>query len=267
LLDVLQTSFIFPGRHWQGSADVQVRPGPGEELIPLKTSRGTAIMGLFSRASTKPRGTILYFYGNAECIAFARPIAALFRTLGYHCMLVDFPGFGLSSGEPSEQGCYDAAEAAFAYLKSRPGIDPARLIAAGWSLGGAVAIELAHRHEKHLRGLMTFSTFDSMIDFAQRQYPFLPVSYFLTHRFDSAEKVRQLSLPYFVAHGQCDSLIPVSNAHRLAAVHGRTQMVTTCLCPDADHIDFFEAGGKQLLQEMAAFLERVTTGPAISSPA
>src|SRR4051812_44719352 len=173
-------------------------------------------MSLFGRAAKpKSRGTILYFYGNAESIASARPIATLFRKLNYHCMLVDFPGFGLSSGEPSEQGCYDAAEAAFAHLRARPDVDPARLIVAGWSLGGAVAIGFAHRREKALRGLMTFSTFYSMIDFAQRQFPLLPVSYMLAHRFDSADKVRKLSLPYFVGHGECDSFIHVSDARRL----------------------------------------------------
>ena len=130
--------------------------------------------------------------------------ADIFRDMGYHVMLVDYPGYGLSQGSPSEQGCYDAGQAAYDYILARPDVDAGRIVIAGWSLGSGVAIELVHRHKDdgHIRALMTFCAFYSMVDVAQRHYPFLPVSAVLKHRFLSADKVRDLSLPWFLAHGR-----------------------------------------------------------------
>jgi uncharacterized protein len=259
MLDSLQSSLIFPGHQFQGASETRIHPGEGEELIPLQSPKGTHIQGLFIKSpSNTPRPTILYFYGNAESLASARDIALLFRDPDCHTMLVDYPGYGMSEGQPSEQGCYDAAEAAFRHVRTRPDVDTHHLLAAGWSLGGAVAIDLAHRHPSDFCGLMVFSTFSSLLDFAKAQFPLLPASLLLKHRFDSAAKLRQLTVPTFIAHGTHDSLIPVSHAHSLAQAHPHPTAITLHLC-DADHCDLFHAGGPRLVRAVAAFLHRVTS--------
>ena len=85
------------------------------------------------------------------------------------------------------------ADAAYDYLVSTRGVEPDRIIAAGWSLGGAVAIDLASRRQ--VGGLIAFSSFTSLGDMARRILPFVPVSLLLRHRFDSVSKIAKIGCP------------------------------------------------------------------------
>src|SRR5262249_51205161 len=87
----LQTRLIFPGQETQGQAFAEVRPRPGTELIRLKTHRGESIVALYGPALTPggqphpqaaDRPTLIYFYGNAMCLSYARSEFDQFRRLG-----------------------------------------------------------------------------------------------------------------------------------------------------------------------------------------
>ena len=80
-----------------------------------------------------------------------------------------------------EQACYQTADACYKHLLSRENVDPRRIVIAGRSLGGAVAIDLASRLD--VAGLVAFSTFTRMSEMASRRYPFVPASLLLRHRF------------------------------------------------------------------------------------
>ena len=85
-------------------------------------------------------------------------------------------------------------------------VDAKTIIAAGWSLGGAVAIDLASRRQ--VGGLIVFSTFTSGVEMARRMLPFVPVSLLLRHRFDSVHKIAKIRCPILIGHGRRDPLIP-----------------------------------------------------------
>ena len=108
-------------------------------------------------------------------------------------LIPEFVGYGMSGGSPSERGCQDTADAAYEYLVETRGIEPERIVVGGWSLGGAVAVDLASRTP--VAGLIMFSSFTSGVDMAHRIVPFLPVSLLLRHRFDNIGKIRQRHLP------------------------------------------------------------------------
>ena len=148
----LQTRLIFPGADTQGQTFAEVRPRPGTELVDLTTQRGVRVVALFGAALTPDglpdpraasRPTMIYFYGNAMCMNYAMPEFERFRRLGLNVLIPEYSGYGMSGGSPSETGCQDTALAAMDYLVSTRGVDPKRILAAGWSLGGAVAIDLA----------------------------------------------------------------------------------------------------------------------------
>ena len=150
------------------------------------------------------------------CVNDASYIGVRFRSLGYHVMLIDYEGFGMSGGKPSEQGCYNAAEAAYQYVLTRPDVDPHRLVAAGWSLGSAVAVDLAwrHRDDGTIGALMTFSGMTSLVDVAKHHYPFLPVGILVRHRFMAIDKIKDIKVPYFAGHGKRDSIVPFACSQR-----------------------------------------------------
>jgi pimeloyl-ACP methyl ester carboxylesterase len=173
-----------------------------------------------------------------------------FRCLGLNVIVPEYVGYGMSSGRPSEQGCYAAAEAAYDYLTGRPDIDPTKVAACGWSLGGAVAVDLALR--RPIAGLALFSSFTSMADMARRSFPFLPVSLLLRHRFESDRKIPSVRCPILIGHGLSDSIVPPVMADRLEAL--ARARVTRLGIEGADHNDFFAIGHGRIFTALDEFL-------------
>jgi fermentation-respiration switch protein FrsA (DUF1100 family) len=175
-------------------------------------------------------------------------------------IIPDYVGYGMSGGRPSEQGTQVTADAVYNYLVSTRKVEPGRIIAAGWSLGGAVAIDLASRRD--LGGLVVFSTFTSGADMARRVLPFAPVSLLLRHRFDSARKIAKIRCPILIGHGRLDPIIPFAMGEKLAATAGGP--VTTLWIDQAEHNDFFAVGGREVDLALAKFVKAHFGGEGIA---
>ncbi|MCC2671158.1 MAG: Dienelactone hydrolase family protein, partial [Armatimonadetes bacterium] len=239
-----------------------VRAAPGSELVSLRTSSGETIAALYGPALSEagepvadPRKapTLLYFYGNGTCLKTAQDQFEQFRRAGANVMIAEYVGYGMSTGRPSEAGCYATADAAYDYLRSRPDVDPARIVAAGGSLGGAVAIDLASR--KPVAGLITFMTFTSLPEVAQKHFPLVPTSPLLRYRFDSVAKMRQIHCPVLLAHGTSDLLVPHRMMDRLAGAAAAP--VTKILVSSATHYNLFHVGERPIAEGLRKFLTRI----------
>ncbi len=264
MLALLQTRLIFIGASTQNTPDAVVEPPPLSELVHLQAAGATPITGLFGRSvegasATARRPTVLFFYGNAMCMKDALANFHDFRRAGANVMIVDYEGFGMSGGKPSEQGCYATAEAAYQYLLTRTDIDRHNLVPAGWSLGAAVAIDLAAKHAKDhtLSGVMTFSAFTSMVDTAQHHYPIFPISLMLMHRFDSLSKMPAINVPLLMVHGRLDDIVPYAMHARLRAA--ATAPVTDLTLDHAAHNDLFDADEATLQPAIEKFLRARST--------
>ncbi len=262
VLYTVQTNVIFPGASTQGDPNAQVRPAAGTELIHLRTQHGEPIVALYGPAlrgdgklhpDPAGRPTFVYFYGNAMCLASAQFQLEQFRRLGLNVIIPDFVGYGMSGGRPSERGCEDTALAVYDYLTSNRGVPGSKILAGGWSLGGAVAIDLAGR--KPVAGLIIFCTFTSGVDMGRRLLPFLPVSLLLRHRFDNLSKIPHVGCPILIGHGRRDSIIPFAMAEKLAAA--AKSPVTTLWIAQADHNDFFDVAGRRVGDAISDFVDRI----------
>jgi fermentation-respiration switch protein FrsA (DUF1100 family) len=265
LLTSLQTRLIFPGQATQGQASSVVMPPAGTERLTLRTADGVPIVALFGPAlapdgrpvrDAAQRPTLLYFYGNGDCLNDCLPEFTAFRRLGVNVLIPDYAGYGMSGGSAGETACYATADAAYASLLTRRDLDPKRIVAAGWSLGSAVAIDLAAR--KPIRGLVAFSAFSSMTDMARRQYPFVPVSLLLRHRFENRQKLARIACPVLLAHGTRDTFVPFAMRDCLAAA--ARGLVTRVDVPGAHHGDIFAIGGPRLMRRVGAFLDACNGG-------
>jgi fermentation-respiration switch protein FrsA (DUF1100 family) len=265
VLYALQTRLIFPGSATQGDPAAAVRPAPGSELVTLRTAAGDRVAALFGpalKADGSPRGdaarcpTVVFFYGNGMCLsAAADDLFGLFRRLGANVLIPEYVGYGLSGGSPSEAGCYATADAAYDHLLARKDVDPERIVACGWSLGGAVAVDLAVRRK--VAGLAVFSTFTGAVDLARRLFPFLPASALLRHRFDSRSKIGRVTVPVLIGHGRNDSIVPHEMSERLADAAVSAPEVTRYTVEGADHNDFFLVGSAQTVARLQPFLDRL----------
>jgi fermentation-respiration switch protein FrsA (DUF1100 family) len=266
LLYGFQTRMIFPGSATQGTPEASVEPRPGVEMLRLTTAKGDRVVAAFGPALTgrgEPhpdapnRPTLLYFYGNGWNLHYAaEEDLDRFRRLGLNVLIPDYVGYGLSGGEPGEPACYETADACYDHLLRRPDIDPDRIIAAGRSLGGAVAIDLAAR--RNVAGLVAFCTFTRMVEMARKRFPFLPASLLLRHRFDSIDKIARVTCPILLGHGADDDFVPAEMTAALA--RAAAAPVTHFTVEGANHNDFYEVGEAQVFGAVRAFAERIAGG-------
>ena len=124
---------------------------------------GNKISGRWIPPETPQHGAVLVTNGNGGNLTHRGRLAAdLRKSLGAGVLLFDYPGYGKSSGKPTEEGCYAAGEAAYKWLTEEQKIPPSRIILCGESLGGGTAVELATRHDH--RALVLIYTFTSLPD-------------------------------------------------------------------------------------------------------
>jgi pimeloyl-ACP methyl ester carboxylesterase len=261
----LQMQLVFPGAQSRGQLNARIYPPAGCELVILDGPDGTKIVGLLgspiAKAGTHPPPSLLYFYGNGMCMADSLSEFNQFRRLGFNVIVVDYEGYGMSGGEPSEQGCYAAADAAYDYLLTRNDVDKERIVAVGWSLGAAVAIDLASR--KHVAGLATFSAFTNISDMGRVLSPG-HVEIDLGCQFDNLAKIGSVSCPIFMAHGTADQLVPPEMLDRLAKA--AKSKVTIARVSGAGHNDIFQQGGDSLYQQVGAFVSALPPRQPTTEP-
>nr|CAG4648086.1 EOG090X09ZU [Moina brachiata]SVE93142.1 EOG090X09ZU [Moina brachiata] len=161
--------------------------------------------------------TVLFFHGNAGNIGHRLPNAkGLFKHLHANVFLVEYRGYGLSDGCPSESGLYKDAQAALNYLLLRQDIDHSRIIVFGRSLGGGVAVELAHKpsNSDKIACLVIENSFTSIPEMAKQLIPWKGIKYlplwFHKNKFDSKKKVSGIRCPVIFISGLCDQLVPPS---------------------------------------------------------
>ncbi len=242
-----------PGRH-----------GLAWEKVGLTAADGEAVTAWLLPGAGP--AAVLWLHGNAVNMGDVLDrVEPLVRIFGATVMLIDYRGYGESSrARPDEKGLYLDAEAAWEWLTGARGIAPRRLVIYGHSLGGGVAAEMAVRHGA--AGLVLESTFTSIPAMGRRSYPYLPVEMLVASRFDNLAKVKKLSLPLLVIHGDADPKIPLSMGKELfAASPGARELLVV---PGAVHSDCWKAGGDSYWKAWERMLARtlVTTKTSPLSP-
>jgi pimeloyl-ACP methyl ester carboxylesterase len=247
----LKAAVIFPGSRMKTTKDALARVHKHSSILSCTTSSGDQVGLLFGRhlpsvahpsLSTAETRHLLYFYGNGMCLETSSYEFARFRQLGFNVLIAEYPGYGMSSGQASESGCYEAADAAYHYLTEILQVHPAQILVAGWSLGAAVAIDLAAR--KQLAGLIALSPFTNIPEQARAMFPWLPqavVRLFIQERFDNLSKIGQVTCPIFIAHGTQDELVPFVMAERLARAARQHSPLTFLPIQGCGHNGIFEA--------------------------
>lgn len=168
----------------------------------------------------RPAPVLVFAHGNGELIdswaeAFTEP-----RGWGLGVLLIEYPGYGRSSGSPSEASVTEAMTGTYDLATRLPAIDPTRIVAYGRSLGGGAACALA-RH-RHVAALVLESTFTSVRSFLHRS-GFL--GFLLPDPFDNLSVVRSYDGPLLIVHGTRDALIPPAHAERLHEAAPRSALV------------------------------------------
>lgn len=219
LMFLFQPRLLFlpnlPGRALTATpADIGLR----HETVALRTDDGQTLHGWWL-PHRRPRATLLFFHGNAGNISHRLDSLEIFHDLGLEVLIVDYRGYGRSSGTPSEAGLYRDARAAWRWLTDERRIAPENIIVFGRSMGGAVASELAAQVTP--AALIVESTFSSVPDVAAGIYWWLPVRLLARLEFNAADHIGRTTLPVLVIHSRDDEIIPFEHARRLQQAAGQ----------------------------------------------
>ncbi|XP_014486502.1 PREDICTED: alpha/beta hydrolase domain-containing protein 13 [Dinoponera quadriceps] len=215
----------------------------------IKSGDGTMLhMFFISQPEDKMKKvpTILFFHGNAGNMGHRlQNIAGLYHNLQCNILTLEYRGYGLSQGSPSEEGFYMDARAGIDYLFTRTDINTNEIIVFGRSLGGAVAIDLATKEENSRRiwCLILENTFTSIPDMAalfvgSKILQYLPL-FIYKNKYLSILKVRSVIVPTLFVSGLADTLVPPrmmedlykscrSSHKRLLPIAGGTHNETWC---------------------------------------
>jgi fermentation-respiration switch protein FrsA (DUF1100 family) len=193
------------------------RPDAPFEQIELARDDRARQFAWVMRSAADPdaRAWILYLHGNSSTIAHRLNIVHYdrLRQLGLNVFAPEYRGFGGLDGVPTERSLDVDARAAYDYLRSRLHVAPERIVIYGWSLGSAVAVDLASHVEES--ALILEGAPASLVAVGQRRYPFLPIRFVMRNPFDSIDKIKDVDSPVLFLHSPEDEVIPFDEGRRL----------------------------------------------------
>lgn len=218
------------------------------EDVYFEAGDGTRLHGWFFPMPGKTP-TILFCHGNAGNISHRIENVKLLVDYGLQVFIYDYRGYGRSGGKPSEAGLYQDGLAAYDGLVERKKISPDRIIPFGRSLGAAVAMEIATRRD--VRSLIIESAFTSTKDMAKTMFLFQLLSPFLPPHYNNLRKIKGITVPKLIIHGETDEIVPFSMGQRLYQTAG----VPKYFLPihGAGHNDTYFVGGKRYFQIFSGF--------------
>lgn len=183
----------------------------------MPTPDGETLSAFLVKPANKARArpiTILTFHGNAGNIGHRLPIAGkLADDIQCTTLMLEYRGYGLSTGNPNEKGLKIDAQTGLDYIRQREDLKNNQIVVYGQSLGGAVAIDLVANNKGtgDIKGLILENTFLSI---AKMIPSALPAAKFLTplcHEYWKSEELlpKITDIPILFLSGLQDEIVPL----------------------------------------------------------
>ncbi|NAY90990.1 alpha/beta fold hydrolase [Muricauda sp. JGD-17] len=208
----------------------------------LESSDGAKLNALHFTVD-EPKGLILYFHGNAGDLSRWGEIVSPFGEFGYDVVVMDYRGYGKSTGNRSEQVLYNDAQLFYDYvLKHYP---ESELLIYGRSLGASIATHVASKNKPNK--LILETPFYNLLDVAEERFGFLPLKTILNYKMKSNEYIQHVQCPVYIFHGTMDQVVSHESGKKLfeSIPH--------------DHKAFFsiKGGGHNNLDEFEAYWQGI----------
>ncbi len=206
---------------------------------------------------------ILYCHGTADHNDFYWPRQKLYANLGskyrFGVLMVDYAGYGLSEGNPTEANMYESVNGGLKWLKDN-GLTSDRLIQFGFSLGTAPTCEVAgnpssfHLSPSKIILEAPFASSEVMVQDASLLS--FPASYFVNVKIDNAEEIKKVNVPLLWIHGEADSFLSIHTHGELVYNNYVGPSKTAVRVPEGNHEDTpFILGYTNYLSEILKFIE------------
>ena len=210
----VQEYFIFKPEKL--SADFEFKYDNHFEELFFDMPDGARINGLlFYDVGETTRGLVIYFHGNTRSIKGWAKYAKDFISHDYDVLMIDYRGFGKSTGKRIEDRMYEDSQAIYNKMQAK-GYDEKQIVIYGRSLGSGFACKLASRN--HPKMLILDAPYYSFSHLTNRFLPFLPVSFILRFSIRTDEYIKYVKCPVYIIHGTKDFLIPFRSSVKLAGL-------------------------------------------------
>lgn len=206
--------------------------------------------------------SIVYFHGNGEVVSDYDYIAPIYASqAGANLFVADYRGYGASGGRPTFSSMVADAHRVFEdFLAIRgQGGHTGGIFVMGRSLGSVSAIELASGYHDRVDGLIVESGFASTVRLMTRLgFPEERLG-IRDPGFPNLSRIRTVTLPTLILHGQYDSLIPLEEGEDLFAASpaGDKRLV---IIPEAGHNDIMVADMPAYFGAIREFVLRPSRG-------
>jgi fermentation-respiration switch protein FrsA (DUF1100 family) len=244
LLFAGQRRMIFPGRRADALRDGAF---PTAELHRIEVPGGAVEAWWLPAAAGAPRPApaVIFLHGNFELVDEWMSSFEALRAAGAGVLLVEYPGYGRSTGVATQTSVSGSAVSAWDLLAAKVGeVDPTRIVALGRSVGSGPACALAL--ERPLAALVLSSGFTGIRAYARR---YLLPGFLVRHPFDNETVVRAFEGPVLVQHGTRDGTVPFQHGVRLAEAARDGELIRY----QCGHND---CPWDRMLEDMIAFLNR-----------
>ena len=213
----------------------------------LKLNGGDSIACMHYGNRESPQVSIIFSHGNGEDLGNLKSFLSFWSSNSIEMIAYDYPGYGLSEGNPSEQGCYDAIDAVYEELYLRNGRDPSRIIAWGRSLGTGPSLYLAAKHK--VGGLILetpfLSAFRSVTGFTMLPWD----------RFRNVERTKDILCPSLVIHGTLDEVVPFRQGKQISKELPDPKKFIEV--EGAEHNNLMEIGGERYEKAIHEFISSI----------
>lgn len=237
-------------------------PGGGREgvydgTIPVEDD---VVLG-YRLYTHEPGGpVILYFHGNGEIASDYDSIAPAYHRAGTSFLVVDYRGYGWSTGRPLVSALLsdvEAVEKALPEILGRANLSGGALLVMGRSLGSACAIHMAHEYPELFKGLIIESGFSHTIPLMARLGIPTETLANIPDPIGNVRKMQAIGVPLLVIHGEHDTLIPVENGQALYDASPST-LKRIVRIARAGHNDLLYYGLDRYFAAIAEFVSEVT---------
>jgi uncharacterized protein len=208
----------------------------------------------------KPKGVVLYLKGNSRSIKGWGKFAVDFTRLGFDVVMMDYRGFGKSTGKRTEKNMKDDLQRVYDILKNK--VDEKYIIIYGRSMGSGFAAKLASNNNPRM--LVLESPYYSMRKMAKRYIPFMPASLIVRFPLTTYKWIKYVKCPIKIIHGTKDRLIPYKSSLSLSNINPKLTRLYSVIGGGHNNLHTFEEYHR-MLEEVLNSRDLAPIDPTTSS--
>ncbi|MEO9514036.1 MAG: alpha/beta fold hydrolase [Flavobacteriaceae bacterium] len=242
LLYFLQDYFLFKPEKL--SKDFQFHYDNQEiEEYNIETRDGATINGLRFKAEN-PKGIVFYLKGNSKSIKGWGKFSVDFTRHGYDVIMVDYRGFGKSTGRRTQKAVKRDMQVVYNKLKEK--VSEKYIILYGRSMGSGFATKLASMNNPRM--LILDAPYYSLSKVAKKYIPFMPLSLLIKFPMPTHKWLKYVNCPIHIIHGTDDKLIPYKTSVKLSKIKPDLTQLYTVIGGGHKNLNTFESYHKMLTE-------------------